>query len=267
MTTNSPSRAFWDSQLDNAANVPDFAAWPERYQASSAAAVARHGAPSREPVGAEGAALWRTATGGPERALVFIHGGYWRRYGAADFAFPVAAAAAAGAHFLNVDYRLMPAVPMAAVVEDARAACELALTGPRDAVVVGHSAGAHLAVEAALRGPRVPKAILALSGLYDLTPLRHAFIQDELALSGEDARAFSPLSRVADVPCPVHVMVGANESAEFRRQSAAFHDALAEAGRPATLTFAEGHHHSSIVAALAEPDSALSRQVAALLSD
>lgn len=256
--------AFWNSQLQNAVTVPDFPIWEPRYRELSAAA-ARHGAPARVATGPDPMqAVWRHATGRPSHALVFIHGGYWRKFAAADFAFVAETARAADATLWNVDYRLMPGVRMADVVADTVAGCE-AVEAER-IVIVGHSAGGHLAVEAALRLSGPPGAVLAVSGLYDLDPLRYAFIQDELAFTADEVAAFSPETRAAEVRCPVHLVAGADETVEFRRQSARLFEKIRAAGGEATLTFAEGRHHSSVVADLADPGTPLARQVAALLA-
>jgi arylformamidase len=260
--THPETLAFWNSQLQNAVTVPDFPLWEPRYIALSAAAPAPDERIRTGPDPVQG--VDRTATGRPSHALVFIHGGYWRKYTAREFAFVAATARAADATFWNVDYRLMPVVRMADVVADCLAACEVVKA--ERIVLVGHSAGGHLAVEMALRMRRPPDAVVAISGLYDLDPLTYAFIQDELSLTGEEVAAFSPETRAAEIRCPVHLVAGADETVEFRRQSARLFEKIRAAGGEASLTFAEGRHHSSVVADLADPATPLARQVAALLA-
>jgi arylformamidase len=262
--THPETLAFWNSQLQNSVTVPDFPVWEPRYLELSSAA-GRLGTPERIATGDDPMqAVWRLSTGRPSHALVFIHGGYWRKFAAADFGFVAETALAADATFWNVDYRLMPAARMADVVADTVAACD-AVDAER-VVIAGHSAGGHLAVEAALRMRRPPAAVVAISGLYDLDPLTYAFIQDELSLTAGEVAAFSPQTRAEEMPCPVHLVAGADETVEFRRQSARLFEAIRAAGGEATITFAEGRHHSSVVADLADPATPLSRQVAALLA-
>lgn len=257
------SRAFWNSQLDNAATVPDFSSWPLRYAELSHTVRRRWGEGERLPVGPEpGQAVWRVATGRSDRAMVFIHGGYWRRYEAADFAFVAAAAHAANATLYNVDYRLMPAVRLADAVMDAVAASAVAVAEAERTVLVGHSAGAHLAVEAALRLSAGVAGVVGISGLYDLAPLRHAAIQDEIALTMQEVADFSPQVRAAHITCALTLAAGAEETVEFRRQSAMLHDAVIDSGGQSRLSFVADRHHSSIVSDLADPTSAVSHLIA-----
>ncbi|MEO1103938.1 MAG: alpha/beta hydrolase, partial [Pseudomonadota bacterium] len=224
-----------------------------------------YGTPERLATGTdEMQAVFRVATGRPSHAFIFIHGGYWRRFAAADFAFVAAAAAAADATFYNVDYRLMPGARMAEVVDDAVRGVARAMEGVTHAVVVGHSAGGHLAAESVLRVPTPPAACISISGLFELEPLRACFIQEEIGLTDEEVADFSTQTRAASVKCPVHLVAGADETVEFRRQSARLYDAIRGAGGIASLHFEAGHNHTSVVAELADEESALTRRIAAL---
>ncbi|RAI04389.1 hypothetical protein DLJ53_08100 [Acuticoccus sediminis] len=257
---------FWNSQLENAVTVPDFAAWQDRHEALSALADAL-GRPERISTGPEDLqAVWHTKLGRNTHALVFVHGGYWRRFSADNFVFVAETAAASNASFFNVDYRLMPETRMADVIDDVVRGCEVALQRSDTVVVVGHSAGAHLAVEAALRMTRPPDAVIAISGIFDLDPLRYAFIQAELCLTPSEVQEFSPLHRADTLDCPLHLRTGASETVEFRRQSARMYEAVIESGGEATIEFMDNHHHSSIVAELADPGSVLSHLVQNILA-
>lgn len=257
---------FWNGQLQNSVIIPDFEVWEGRYHTLSEAA-GRLGRAERIATGPDPLqSLWRTRTGRASHGLIFIHGGYWRKFAAADFHFVAEAAAAADATFYNVDYRLMPAVSMDALVADTAAACRAAMEEVEVAVIVGHSAGGHLAVQMALDLETAPAAAVSISGLFDLEPLRHAFIQRELHLSAEDVTRFSPLSRAAALTCPVHLLAGAEESVEFRRQSVVMFEAIRGAGGSSELAFVDGTHHSSVVAALADRSSALTQSLVRLLA-
>ncbi|XWN31898.1 MAG: alpha/beta hydrolase [Devosia sp.] len=257
---------FWNGQLQNSVLIPDFEIWEDRYRTLSEAAK-RLGETERIATGPDPSqSLWRTRTGRASHGLIFIHGGYWRRFAAADFHFVAEAAAAANATFYNVDYRLMPAVSMEELVADTAAACGAAMEEVEVAVIVGHSAGGHLAVQMALDLERPPTAAVSISGLFDLEPLRHAFIQRELDLTNDDVARYSPLPRAGALKCPVHLSAGAEESVEFRRQSAVMFEAIRGAGGSAELAFVGGTHHSSVVAALADPSSPMTQGLVRMLA-
>lgn len=257
---------FWNSQLENATVVPEFAAWQDRHEALSAMADAL-GRPERIATGPDDSqVVWRTNLGRRTHGLVFVHGGYWRRYAAEHFTFVAETAAAADCTFFNIDYRLMPAVRMADVVADVVAGIEIAMSMCERVVLVGQSAGAHLAVEAATRLGKRPDHIVAISGLYDLSPLPHSFIQDEIGLTRDEVLRFSPLLKAGDVPCPLHLRAGASETVEFRRQSARMFEVVRECGGEATIEFLDQHHHASIIADLADTRSVLSQLVQNLLA-
>jgi len=263
----SATREFWNSQFQMSAFLPDADLWPPRYEALSAEACGRFGTPERIATGPDAMqALWRLDTGRPDCAMIFIHGGYWRRFGAADFFFAAEAAAAADATFYSVDYRLMPGVRMADLVADCLAAVNLALEACERAVIVGHSAGAHLAVEMALRSAAPPAAIVPISGIFSLAPLAASFLEDEIALTADEIAAFSPQDRAAALSCPVDLIVGGEETAEFHRQSARLYDTLTGLGRPATYATVPGRHHNAVVAELADPRSAICRRIAERLA-
>ena len=83
---------------------------------------------------------------------MFIHGGYWRMFSKRDYSYVAETVTSAGAIAVIVDYALMPAVRMAAIVDQVRRARQwvadhIADYGgdPGRLTVSGHSAGAHLA--------------------------------------------------------------------------------------------------------------------------
>jgi arylformamidase len=108
--------------------------------------------------------------------------------------------------------------------------------------------------------PRLPKELwkggLAISGVYDLTPLPQIdFLQGDLRLDAESARRVSPAFLPAATRAPVMTAVGADESDEFRRQNALL-------GKRWPASFAgdipmPGKNHFSVVDGLADPSSAL----------
>lgn len=133
------------------------------------------------------------APGAAQRPLVVVvHGGFWRPAYDRVHARPLTAAlAAAGWTTAAIEYRRVPGRPDD-TVDDVAAAIRFLAEDPglRPAcdgrlVLVGHSAGGHLVLQAAAdpRNP-VPAGVVALAPVADLR------LAEELALDGDAVRAF-----------------------------------------------------------------------------
>ncbi len=209
---------------------------------------------------------------GPSPVHVFVHGGYWRRFTARDFSFVAPSLVAAGAVVVVTNYALCPAVSVAEIVRQSRAALawvhdRIADYGgdPARISISGHSAGGHLtgmmlATDWPLiydRPADLVKAAVPISGIFDLTPIPYTFVQPWVQLGWDEVRALSPMTRMPRTDAPVTVAVGSRETGEFRRQSEAYSAALADAGHRAAYLEIESRHHFDILDDLADPDGAL----------
>ena len=194
---------------------------------------------------------------------VFIHGGYWRALTADMHRFVLPPMAAAGGGVANVEYRLLPHVSLAEIVGDVLAALRQvsALTGQR-LVVVGHSAGGHLAAIAALRLGDMVAACLPISGLFDLTPLPHTFLGRDVGLTPRDIQGLSPQSLFSGTSGRhLCAAVGRDETPEFHRQAQAF--ATAHGARVLTVP---GADHMTVLNHLAQADGVLAQELDRMLS-
>lgn len=207
------------------------------------------------------------ATGAP--LLAFIHGGYWLRNAKEDFACMAAGPLALGLDVALIGYTLAPQASLTQIADEIRAALTTLRAhdagrglGRRRLVVAGWSAGGHLAA-LACGGPEVD-AGLAISGIFDLAPIRRTGLDDTLHLSADEVAALSPIHHVADAAAPLVVAYGECELPELQRQSRAYHAARHAANRPGRLMALAGQDHFSILDGLIAPDGALAQAAAAL---
>jgi acetyl esterase/lipase len=124
--------------------------------------------------------------------LVYIHGGYWQTNDKEPYAFLGEALLPAGFNLALVEYTLAPAARLDAIVAEVRAAVAWTIDhakehggDPARVFVAGHSAGGHLTAMA-MHDPRVAGG-LAISGIFDLEPIRLNYLNEKLRLDpGED---------------------------------------------------------------------------------
>ena len=65
----------------------------------------------------------------------------------------------------------------------------------------------------------VLKEICAVSGLFNLLPIYHSYVNKVLKMDMETATGNSPVMLEASISCPLIVAVGDAETAEFNDQS------------------------------------------------
>lgn len=194
--------------------------------------------------------------------FVFIHGGYWQRNAKEIFACMAEGPLSIGFDAALVGYTLAPQATLAGIVDEIAAAFAfLARVGPAygmgqgGIVASGWSAGGHLAAMA-LELPQVDAA-LSISGVFDLEPVRHCYLNEALRLVPEDIAPLSPIHRIATTRKPIALVHGGAELPELRRQSRDYVAVLAKAGRPCTARELTGHDHFSILEELATPGGAI----------
>lgn len=196
------------------------------------------------------------STGSDMPIHMFIHGGYWRMFSKEDYSCVAETITGAGAIAAIVDYSLMPMARMDVLVGQVLKAKAFLLahadrfgaTSKRFSVS-GHSAGAHLATFLFHRSP-TPSGVVAaflLGGLYDLEPLQTSFLRDEIALSDEEVRRFTPMRHEHDPATRVAIMTGEQETGPFKIQASAFRVILAAQGLDVRASqVADGNHMSTV---------------------
>ncbi len=208
--------------------------------------------------------------------LVFIHGGYWHWLDKDTYAFALEPLVSAGALVATINYTCCPDVTMDALVDQVRTACAWVWRhapeyggDPNRITVTGHSAGGHLtAMMAATDWPTFEdglprdmiKSVVPVSGLMDLEPLRLSSLNEHLRMSPETARRNSPRFMRPATALPVSVVVGAEETDEYRRQSREFTDAWRDAAGTIEYLETPGHHFAAIER-MTEPDNPLTATI------
>jgi arylformamidase len=192
--------------------------------------------------------------------LVFLHGGYWQRNSREVFAMLVEGVAAHGWSVAIPGYSLAPDVSLTEIVtEISRSLDWLAqnggaygISGP--VILAGWSAGAQL-VAMALDHPRVT-AGLAISGVYDLAPIRDTGLNNALKLTDQEVAQLSPL-RLPAVHKRLDIAYGTAELPALVIDSIQLHEARMAASAPGRLVPIPGADHFSILGELRRPDGAL----------
>lgn len=257
-------RAALDAAYNNRAAVPSFGAIAERRRSLSEEvrrrrafhADLRYGDLPRQRMDFFPAA----APGAP--VFVFIHGGYWQSTEKEQSGFLVEGPLERGFAVALVEYTLAPEAAIDAIVEQIRLALDWLYVNaedfggdPRRLYVGGHSAGGHLAVMMLEHG--FVAGVLAISGLFDLEPIRLCYLNENLRLSEASARRNSPRLHIPPKAPPLVVSVGAAELPELVRQSAEYAEAAKSGGLSARYLPLAGHDHFTILDELAQPHGAL----------
>lgn len=253
-----------DAAYDNTLAVADSAALIAARNAEAAPFRAAHPDHLDLAYGKAESCRWDLYPGPDPAApcLVFIHGGYWQRNRRHDFAAFAAGALAAGWSFALPGYTLAPEASLTRIVAEVHAALDwLARHGAAHGVggkvvLSGWSAGGHLTAMA-MDHP-VVAAGLAISGIFELAPIRDTNLNEKLSLTDAELAALSPL-RLPVIHKPVAIAYGSAELPELCRQSRDWHAARAAAHAPGPLIPVPGADHFRVLDALKSPDGVLVR--------
>ena len=212
----------------------------------------------------------------PRAVIVFFHGGYWRALDRQLFSFLAQPFLNRGLSVVMPDYPLAPQAQLASIVEHARLA--MAWTAEHVArvnqktlpqkilpiIVSGHSAGGHLAALCANDlNLAACVACIPISGLFDLQPLRHTNVNDQLQFTDADISDRSPLRNTCSRLTATLIIAGGDETTGFIGQSEAYAKHLHERGAHTQLVIAEGLNHFTILDACADPQQPLGAQLLA----
>ena len=200
------------------------------------------------------------------RTLVFIHGGYWQTRAKETFAYCAPGPLAHGPHVALIGYTLAPDATLDQIVDEVRTGIDTlvnelpALGGSADRMIVsGWSAGGHLS-SMTLGHPHI-KAGLLISGIYDLEPIRHSYLNAKLGLDEAMSRRNSPVLQPGGIDKPVVIVAGSGELPLLRKQSADFAAHRASYGLPVVYEEIPGANHFTMMDELASPSGRLTTLV------
>jgi arylformamidase len=198
----------------------------------------------------------KAADGGP--TLVLIHGGYWQMRSKDFFTCFAAGPMAHGINVAVVGYTLAPEASLDEIVAELHASVDALVeqspalgADPARIVVTGWSAGGHLTATT-LTHPAV-KGGVAISGIYDLEPIRHSYLNEKLKLDEAMATRNSPLRQDSGPVAPLALVVGGIERPLLRQQTADMAAFRAAHGLPVSYEEIPGADHFTVMEQLESP--------------
>ena len=209
--------------------------------------------------------------------LVFFYGGGWDSGSKDVYGWAAQALAARGFVVFVPDYRVVPQVRFPSFIEDAAAATaragELAATYGGDAGrlgVLGHSAGAHLAMMialdrrymAAVDRPDLIRAAAGLAGPYDFLPFDVAASQNAFGRAPDPTLTQPVTFARADAP-PIWLGHGTDDAVVHAEDTTILNDRMQAVGGRSEARLYPGLDHADLIATF----SPLFRKKAPVLDD
>jgi arylformamidase len=211
--------------------------------------------------------------------LMFIHGGYWRALSSKEFSFIANGLVPLGVTVAVMNYALCPQVTIREITRQSHAAAAWLMRNaqrfcgdPSRIFVAGHSAGGQQ-VGMLLSAGEMPQAAgggslkggVAISGIFDLRPLQHSWLQPTLGLTDALCTEQSPALHIPKRAAPLLLSVGGDESPALIGQTQSYHAAWTAAGLDAHYFPQPGTNHYEAVYGLDDPASLLTGAVMELI--
>lgn len=210
---------------------------------------------------------------------VFLFTGYWQVGQKSNCAFAATNFQQHGDYFAVVNFQPIPESTLDDIVEQNRKAVAFLYQNadsfgydPKRIVLIGGSGGAHLAaMVATTHWPKwraehqisqvlpkcLIKGVVAISGIYDINPLKEIKLNKVLKLSDKQIAENSPQFCRFKHACPFVIVYGSGDTKEYQRQAIAFSEHLAGQKINNQLLEVPGRHHYNIILDLLDPQSHL----------
>jgi acetyl esterase/lipase len=200
--------------------------------------------------------------------VVFFYGGSWDSGSKNDYLFVAEALTAQGYLTVIADYRLYPEVKFPQLMQDPALALQWVKKhianyhgDPQRLFMMGHSAGAHLAVMLSLNEEYLaavglkPDAIagtIGLAGAYDFLPLTSSRLKSIFAPADQEWIS-QPINFVNGHHPPLLLLTGTADRTVWPRNSINLAHAVETKGGQVQLITYQGYDHVDMIAKLARP--------------
>ena len=259
----------WTKAYSNVDAIPGAADYPPRWEAEAAAFRAAHASRARfdQPSGPRQRQRFDLFLPGdtPTGLAIFVHGGYWMKFGK-DWFSPLAGGALARGWAVAVPgYTLCPEVRIADITAEIGQAITAAASQiPGPIALAGHSAGGHLVTRMVCRDSPLDPGIrtriahvVSISGVHDLRPLIETAMNEGLRLELAEAAVESPALNTPLPGTSLTCWVGADELPEFVRQNALLANIWTGLGARTRCVEDPARHHFNVIDGLTDPRSPL----------
>ena len=206
---------------------------------------------------------------------VYIHGGYWRGGSKDAYSFISEPLVEAGVTVVLLEYDLCPQVTVLDIMRETREGIAwtyhyIADYGgdPHRLYLSGSSAGGHLTARALSHRwendglPRnLIKGAVAITGVYDPTPVFYVSPNEDIRLTPDTAQEISAMLHPPLDRTPLVVAVGMAETRGWIGMSRDFFSLCQKRGVDCSYLEVPGAHHFSVSGQLGERDSLIARTV------
>ncbi len=188
-------------------------------------------------------------------AIILIHGGYWRALDKSIMDCHVKYLFANDFTVYNINYPLCPEVSVTQIIEFLHKSLErviefnLLKKNEPKFILMGHSAGAHLALHLALNPvfKSILVGVVALSGIFECQVVREISVNKDVCLSQTEADDLSLLQNLPNSNLNYYLAVGAEEPSGWIDQSVELYGALSRRGENVKFRVVNEANHFSLV--------------------
>jgi acetyl esterase/lipase len=213
--------------------------------------------------------IYQTAAPRPSPTIVFFYGGGWEAGERSDYFFVGSALAARGFTTVVPDYRVFPQVRFPVFIEDAAEVLRWTVDhiaefggDHRRLIVMGHSAGAHIAAmlgydrkwlaRVDLDARRDLSAVIGLAGPYDFLPF-HSKTLREIFGPEQGLAATQPINFVEGCAPPAFLATGRRDRSVDPGNTVRMAARIKSAGGTAEVRLYERVNHRTLIGAFARP--------------